>query len=391
MKEFRDIVNFYENAGMKDRRVALVTVVRVIGSAYRGPGARMLLTDDGKWTGTVSGGCLEMAALRKSLQAIHKNQVQLVSFNSMDEKESYMDYGTGCNGIVDLLIEPIDHSAINNPVNVLRSCLAFKDTCVIATVIRSNNRELALPGQRMVLNPGKQFEHSSFAVRLQSLAENDMYEVLETRTSRVYTYVQEKSEVEVFIEIVQPSVNLLIFGSGTDVKPMVHLASFLGWQVSVIDKCIKQNHRTIFSEAGTIINCQARDVLKKINIAPLTAAVLMSHNYEYDLEVLQQLLPTKLSYIGIMGSQKKTERMFGDLSIPGPGNATCDPRIHTPVGLDIGAETAEEIAFSIISEIMATFTGGSGRPLKTRTGFIHKRNAHDDEVCKLVYTEFINQ
>lgn len=390
MKEFRDIVNFYEKEGLKNRRVALVTVVRVVGSAYRAPGARMLLTDDGKWMGAVSGGCLELAALKKSLQAIHKNEVQLIGFNSMDEKESYVDYGTGCNGIVELLIEPVDHAALNNPVNVIKNCISFTDNGVVATVIKSNNAGLALPGQRMVLNPEKQFENISFGTALRLLAENDMYQVLETKASRVYTYKKANSTVEVFIEIVQPSINLLIFGSGTDVKPMVHLASFLGWQVSVIDKCIGQNHRTIFSEAAVILNCPARDVRKKLKIAPLTAAVLMSHNYEYDLEVLQQLLPTRLSYIGIMGSQKKTEKMFQDLSVPAPGNADCDPRIHTPVGLDIGAETAAEIAFSIITEIIATFTGNAGRPLKNKTGFIHKRNSHADEVCKPVYAGFEN-
>lgn len=388
MKEFRDIVSFYENAHVNDQRVALVTVVKVVGSAYRGPGARMLLADDGKWTGAVSGGCLEMIALKRSLQAIHKNQVQLISFNSMDEEESNDDYGTGCNGIVDLLIEPINHHDANNPISILKSCLSFKSNAVIATVIRSANSALAQPGQHAVLTPEKNIESNSFCEQLLALTENDMLQVLESGLSHAYSY---QDGVEVFIEIVQPSVNLLIFGSGTDVKPMVHLASFLGWRVSVIDKCVEQTRRKAFPEAASVINCQARDIHKRVHVAPLTAAVLMSHNYEYDLEVLQQLLKTRVSYIGIMGSQKKTEKMFLDLNIPAPNQPGCDKRIHTPVGLDIGAETAEEIAFSIITEIMAAFTGNTGRPLKNKAGFIHKRNTHVDEVCKMVYTEFINQ
>ena len=309
-----------KKACLKNKRVALVTVVKVVGSAYRGPGARMLLTEDGKWTGAVSGGCLELAALKKSLQAIHKNEVQLISFNSMDEEESYVDYGTGCNGIVDLLIEPINEQEINNPITILKNCLSFKSTGVIATVIKSNNAQMALPGQHLVLNPEKKTENNSFSEQLLSLTKNDMYQVLESKVSGVYCYKDGGSVVEVFIEIIQPSINLLIFGSGTDVKPMVHLASFLGWQVSVVDKCIEQNKRRTFPEAGTVINCQARDVRKRVHIAPLTAAVLMSHNYEYDLDILQQLLKTTVSYIGVMGSQKKDRK-----NVSGFGHCTARP------------------------------------------------------------------
>ncbi len=383
MKEFRDIVNFYDQVDFKRHKAVLVTVVRVRGSSYRGPGARMLLTDDGKWSGAVTGGCLEGVAMRICLEVMRANAVKMISINTMEEEDNTIDFGTGCHGIVDLLIEPVDPTKADNPVTILRNCLSFKRTGVMATVIRSNHSAMAAAGERVMLSPQAEIEHSNFSPELLAFCENDIRHVLETKRSGVYTYTAGSSEVEVFIETIQPSISLLVFGAGTDAKPLTQLAAVIGWEVSVLDKCAANAVRENFPDANQVIHCPAKEIRHQVNINSFTAAVVMSHNYAYDLAVLRQLLSSDTSFIGIMGSQKRTEKMLSEFALMKYDIA--DHRIHAPVGLDIGAETAEEIAFSIIGEILASFTGASGRSLKNKAGFIHKRDAHEDEVCKVAY------
>ena len=388
MKEFRDIVGFYEGIDFKKQQAALVTVVKVRGSSYRGPGARMLLTDDGNWCGAVSGGCLEGVAMRICLEVMQVNVVKMISINTMEEENGSIDFGSGCHGIVDLLIEPVEGSATNNAITALKHCLSFKHSGVMATVIKSNDPAFGAAGQRTILTAQKQIENISFAPGLLALVENDTHEVLTTKRSGVFTYSLGSSQAEVFIEIIQPAINLLVFGAGTDARPVTQFANLIGWEVSVIDKCATNTIAENFPYANAVINCPAKEIREHVNINSLTAAVVMSHNYSYDLSVLKQLLRTNISFIGLMGSQKRTEKIFAELALR--KYDIDDHRIHAPVGLDIGAETAEEIAFSIIGEILASFTGSSGKSLKNKTGFIHKRSAHEDEVCKLAYSEVVS-
>lgn len=376
MKEFKSIVEEYDK--IKDTQpLALATVVKVRGSSYRSPGARMLIRKDGRWTGSISGGCLEGDALRKARQVMNSGEVKLVTYDTMDDENNDLGVGLGCNGIIDVLIEPITEK--NNPVERLRSFCELEDMTVVATVFQSKN-DL---GSSLWLDKALRPVSNISDTELEKTIYSDALNVYKNRKPTINTY--RNNEEEVFFEIVEPSIDLIIFGGGFDAKPVTSIASTLGWEVRVTDECIAHVAPVNFPEAN-VSYCKRENFTKDIEIKPYSAAVLMSHTYDYDLAALKMLLTTDIKYIGILGPKKRTEKMLNQLGEEGLILTTEDThRIHSPVGLDIGAETPEEIALSIITEIQAKFTNRSGGFLKYRKAPIHHRDGKDEQVFKQVF------
>ena len=146
MKEVQDIVAAYDEAQREGRQTALATVVHVLGSSYRRPGARMLVTDDGKLTGAISGGCLEGDALRKARLVMARQQALLATYDTTDEDDAKLGVGLGCNGIIQILIEPIDPANPLNPIQLLKSFLRHRQTAVLVTLFSLAHRKAEQPG-----------------------------------------------------------------------------------------------------------------------------------------------------------------------------------------------------------------------------------------------------
>jgi xanthine/CO dehydrogenase XdhC/CoxF family maturation factor len=186
--------------------------------------------------------------------------------------------------------------------------------------------------------------------------------------------------------LVQPAISLIIFGGGFDARPVSQIAKSLGWNVTVTDECVAHIAPLFFPGADKLSLCHRQYVDRDFNITPYTACVLMSHNYEYDRDVLRKLLSSATPYIGILGPRKRFDKMIDELSQQGIQLSTDDHhRIHSPIGLDIGAETPDEIAISIISEIQGKFANRSGGFLKYRNAPIHQRDKQSDQVFKQVF------
>jgi xanthine dehydrogenase accessory factor len=192
--------------------------------------------------------------------------------------------------------------------------------------------------------------------------------------------------VEVFFELIQPPVSLFIFGGGFDARPVSELAKSLGWNVAVTDECVAHIAPIFFPTADKLSLCQREFIDREFNITPYTACVLMSHNYEYDRDVLKKLIRSDAPYIGILGPRKRFDKMQEEFSATGFRLTEADMhRIHSPIGLDIGAEAPDEIAISIVAEIQSKFSSRSGGFLKYNDGPIHARRGDDEHVIKQVY------
>lgn len=381
MKEIKNIISTYDELDLNVRKLALATVVRVRGSSYRSPGARMLIRDDGRWIGSISGGCLEGDALRKARKVMREGKPHLEVYDTMDDNNNSLGVGLGCNGIIDVLIEPINGDQENNPIDWLKQISTIRNKVAMATVFRSENDKITI-GQKVWINEnGTIVSGSDF---IGALLKDDLASLLQKNKAAVKSYLE--NTVDVFIEILEPSINLVIFGAGFDAKPVTSLARTLGWNVTVSDECIAHIAPANFPEADNVILCKREEVHIDMNFAPYTAAVLMSHSYDYDFSILKQLLPTSIEYIGILGPSKRSDKMFKALEEEGISVTGDDlHRIHSPIGLDIGAETPEEIALSIVSEIQSTFSNRSGGFLKYRQAPIHHRSGPEDQVFKQVY------
>ena len=344
MKEIKRILAVYEQIDLTQRKVALATVVYVEGSAYRRPGARMLVTDDGRWEGAISGGCLEGDALRKARQVMLDGKPMVVRYDTMDDDANSLGVGLGCNGIIDVLIEPIDPTDPANPVALLEEFVQQRDRRVIATVFHCASATGLSIGNRFVLTGQASKDMPDWLAP-------DMARVLESGKSGSSMYERIGGRVGVFIERIDPGIELVIFGAGYDTIPLTRLATEIGWQVTVTEDCIAHLSPKRFPAATCVLYADAKAITEKITITDRTAAVLMSHNYKYDLAVLTKLLKTDVPYIGILGPRKRYEKMQVEwLKTGRQFSALTLSRVHSPIGLDLGAETPMRSRFLFLAK-----------------------------------------
>lgn len=367
MKEISDIIKAYHKATAAGLKTALATVVKVEGSSYRQPGARMLVTEDGELTGAISGGCLEGDALRKALLAINQQQNKLITYDTSNEDDVEFGVQLGCNGIVHILFEYIDTAVDNNPIALLQQLEVQRKDAVIVTLF-SLDRKIGQPGSvlfyrdEVALSPGKDV----------GLLAEEAHIVLQNKASVIKKTALNDVDYYALIEYIAPPVALIIAGAGNDVKPVAEVAGILGWEVTVADGRATHATQQRFPKVKKVLVLKPQELVEGIVIDSTTFFVLMTHNYKYDLALLKLLLETDCNYIGILGPKTKLQRMLDDLNAEGI-IVTKEQlsRIYGPVGLEIGAETSEEIAISVIAEIKAVMAGAKGTSLKYKEEKIH--------------------
>jgi xanthine dehydrogenase accessory factor len=375
MKEIKDIVAAYERATLAGKKTALATVVHVEGSSYRRPGARMLVTEDGQLTGAISGGCLEGDALRKARLVITQHKSLLVTYDTMDDDDAKLGVGLGCNGIIHILIEPIAVDNPENPIQKLKNFLSKRQEAVLVTLFCLADRHAAQPGTCLMMKESGQISGSLEAAPTGPLLVSEAKKALKEKTARVKYYQIGKQSFTAFIEFLQPTVSLVIIGAGNDIMPLVQMASILGWETTVVDGRPNYATQERFPAATRVLVAKAAQVLDQVALDGQTAFVLMTHNYNYDWAILKGLMQKEVTYIGVLGPKKKMERMLADLAEEGiiPTQRQLNS-MFGPVGLDIGAETSEEIALSVLSEIKAVLSKREGKFLRHKKETIHPRH-----------------
>ncbi len=366
MKELNDIIVAYNNAVLQQKKTVLATVVHVRGSSYRRPGARMLVTEEGEITGAISGGCLEGDALRKAQLAIHQQKNKLEIYDTTNEDDKMLGIQLGCNGVVYILFEPIDEKEENNPIQLLKQSAADRQEAVLISVFNPDKNAIQQGTCCLVKNREQLFlnERQDWTTELST--------VFEQRASRV----SEGADNWVLFQFIPPAIQLVIIGAGNDVQPLCKMAAILGWKLVICDGRPAYATRLRFPNAHDIIVARPPALLSAVDLDQHTAVVLMTHNFNYDVDALQQLLRYRCPYIGVLGPRQKMESMLEALLLRGEDKhiLQLQQNLHGPVGLDIGAETAEEIALSIIAEIKAVFTQRQGGMLKNLPSTIHARH-----------------
>ncbi|MFM7856806.1 MAG: XdhC family protein [Flammeovirgaceae bacterium] len=377
MKELKAIVSAHRQAD-GTRLAAIATVVKVRGSSYRSPGARMYITDDGKWVGSISGGCLEGDALRKARKVMADKQALTATYDTREESNQNLGISLGCNGLIDVLFEPI--TGVENTISIFEKCINANEPVAIATIISGSGT-----GEKLLIQ--KETITSTFSDQgLAEYVKPALLQVFTSKKSAAQLFHTGSETIEVFLELIQPSISVILFGGGFDARPVSQLAKTLGWEVQVTDECVAHIAPIFFPQADKLSLCQREFIDRDFNITAYTACVLMSHNYEYDRDVLKKIIRSKAPYIGILGPRKRFDKMLAEFKKEGI-ELTPEQmqRIHSPIGLDIGAEAADEIAVSIIGEIQSKFSNRPGGFLKYNKGPIHQRDANNDQVFKQVY------
>jgi xanthine dehydrogenase accessory factor len=371
MKEINDILRAFDRAQREGKRSALATVVHVEGSSYRRPGARMLVTEDGQLTGAISGGCLEGDALRKALYAINQQQNKLVTYDTTNEDDIQFGVQLGCNGIVHILFEPIDTGRPCHPIRLLRELVAERRDAVMVTLF-SPDRSQEQPGTCLLYVNGT--VQTALPGYLQQAVIADVQETFMQKSSCFKKYMVGAQSYQGFIEFAPPPPAIVIAGAGNDVLPLVDITSMLGWHTTVVDGRAHYATSRRLEKADRVLVARPEKVLEQLTTDAQTIFVLMTHNYNYDYALLRELIKPGYQYIGMLGPRKKLDRMLGELQEEGYILSEEQVMaIHSPVGLDIGAETAEEIAVSIVAEIKTVLSRRSGEALKEKRDPIHGR------------------
>ena len=366
MTELQRLLLAYDQHRADARPCALATVVEVLGSAYRRPGARMLVADDGQLTGAISGGCLEGDARQRARQAIFRGQPALVTYDTRDEDDPRHGLGPGCQGVVRILLEPLDFTAPDNPMELLRGFAHYPEPAVLATVFSTADAVglRAGVGQRLLLTAAGAVRGApALATPLAEAARA----ILSQGISQVLDVDTDAGSVRALLELLTPPLRVVVYGAGNDAQPLVHLAASLGWHLTVLDGRPHLATAARFPEAAEV------RVLPVAAIADETPgdayAVLLSHNYAYDLAALALHLAAATPYIGLLGPRLKATRLLNELQLSeGEQRELLRTRLHSPIGLDLGSETPEEIALAIVAEIQATQRRRNGRPLRERAG-----------------------
>ncbi len=361
MKEIQTIIKAYHQIDFEQNKASLATVVRVEGSSYRRTGARMLVLDNGTYLGGISGGCLEGDALRRAQKAIANGKASIVTYDTTKEDGHQIGVGLGCNGIIDVLFSPLKKiQNVDNQVTILKKIINTRSLRILLTITESDD----FLGQTFLYEDDEQFLSFFPIKKIATLLLSDLKEALEKQQS-----VSKKYEnISVFLELITPTPNIIIYGGNYDIYPLIQAIDGLGWKATVVMNSAKAD-KTLHALGAKIIH-------HKGEVQPIidahSAIILMSHDYKTDFENLQKVLKSKAIYIGLLGPKKRSQKMFDALAALNTPVSEADfTRIFSPAGLDIGAQTPEEIALAMLAEIKMVFAKRNGQSLKYREGTIY--------------------
>jgi len=356
-----------------DTQAVLATVIDVRGSGYRLPGARMLILESGETFGTVSGGCLEADVLERAKKVLKSGKAEVFTYDTTEDENSVFSLNMGCRGVMRVLVEPIGPKS---EINKLFSCVWHeRKKRTLATYIGGDAGEKIQIGERVFLAPNGGVVEGTNIVNSFPGMDDDLRTFQEAdAVYETMRYVNEQGEAEFAFESLLPPVLLLVLGAGADAVPLARTAFDLGWQVRVYDHRPAFLNHERFPDADQVPLAKNAVIDLEPNTDNLTAIISMNHNYERDKESIAAALRTNAFYIGALGPKKRTEQILDELREQGDEISTdALKRLRYPAGLDIGGDTPESIAISIVAEIQSVLRNRSAAPLRDRASSIYDR------------------
>ncbi|HJR40584.1 MAG TPA: XdhC family protein [Gemmatimonadaceae bacterium] len=343
-----------------ERRVAMATLVAVKGTTPRKEGAKMWVGAGGRILGSVTiGGCVDARVVAESEGVLRSGTPRLLSI-AMSDQDAW-DLGLTCGGVVDVLLEPVelrdDDDELVRAYQVIREeTRAGRHAAMVTTLDAAATRHM------VVLADGGTAGTLGDAP-LDDAARQAAREWLGRGASRTVTIEAAGASRDVFIEVHAPAATLLVFGAGHVAIPLVAMAKTLGWHTVVMDGRERYATRERFPEADEIRIGALGEMAETLSYDASTVVVLVAHDYKFELPVLRAVLRRSPAYIGLLGGRRRARALLDFLATEG-FDADALARVHVPVGLDIGAQTAAEIAVAILAEAIAVRAGRSGASLQ---------------------------
>jgi xanthine/CO dehydrogenase XdhC/CoxF family maturation factor len=319
----------------------LVTVVRVNGSSYRRPGARLLLGESGEYAGSISGGCLETEIVRKAVWKVREGAV-IERYSTLFDDTAEVPFGLGCGGVIDLLLEPVETLEGKAMLTAMEHALKGERSKVV-TWLPGEGKTL----RRMVLSESDEILFASEGLGDKKLACAHGLQAGEVYEGR-------------FVEEMRVPQRLFVLGAGDDARPLVAMATMMGWSVVVADGRTHLARRERFPEAERVLALEEGG-FPGLGIQRDDAVVVMTHSYEQDRALLASVLPIAPRYLGMLGARHRSSLLVSEASAMAALSIeqSCE-RIWAPVGLDLGGEGPESIALAVMAEVQAVCMGRLG-------------------------------
>lgn len=336
-----ELCRFYADRSRRAEPLVLATIVRTEGSTYRKAGARILISQSGVSSGLLSGGCLEADLCERAVRVLARGQPERALFDSRISDDPIWGIGLGCEGANHIWLQAA--TAENNyaPLPYFCQCLDDQHSGTVATVIGGE----ALPAEVGLHGYAGARDGNALTVQLAAC-----------RATRpeIQNLGYAGRTLEVFVAPLNLPPALLLCGGGPDAVPVVQLADLLGWRVTVADHRPAAASPANFPPSATVIVGRPEAMAERLRPSTFNAAVIMSHNLAYDVAYLRGLAADAPGYIGLLGPPARRARIFDEI---GSAVHRITDRIHSPVGLDIGANTPASIALAIVAQIHAVLAG----------------------------------
>lgn len=344
----------------------LATIVAVSRSAPRGPGTAMAVGPDDEVVGSVSGGCVEGEVFELARDVVRTGEARLTTFGYSDEKAFAV--GLTCGGEISLLVRPVSGDEGGTVAEVARS-VAENRPVALATVTEGpadRGAALAVWPDRARGTLGTR----GLDIAVTADARGEL--ALGATATRHYGPHGERrgDDVTVFLQSFAPPPRMLVFGAIDFAAAVAGIGVFLGYRVTVCDARPVFATPTRFPPQVEVVVDWPHRYLRGTDVDERTVICVLTHDPKFDVPVLEVAVRTPAAYVGVMGSRRTHEERMKRLKETGLTGAELS-RLHSPIGLDLGARTPEEVAVSIAAEIVSLRWGGSGAPLARTEGAIH--------------------
>lgn len=332
------------------------TIISTEGSTYQKAGAKCFISEDRKLTGILSGGCVESDIIEHAMKVIEREKPIILHYDFYGDGDIVWGLGVGCNGKIHILLQPYLPAKQPEKAAVIEQYVSDSLQKPLHAVIIVKAKDESLRGKMWVID--SDFNNSGSPISVHEIAVD--YEARKKNFKNEMVYLGGEQDLYVYYELVSPPPHLYVFGAGPDAIPLVKMAKNLKWLVTVLDYRPSYCNKHNFPDADNIIVYPSGSV-PNVSLHENSYVVIMTHNFVHDREILEHILNSNAAYIGLLGPRKRTDQLISTSA-----DLMTNEKVHflhSPIGLDIGAKTPEEIALSILAEIMMSYRGGSGKKL----------------------------
>lgn len=360
MDEIDALIDAYSKGLKKNQGMVLATLIRVEGSHYRRMGAKVLFTHERPVAGTISGGCMERDLQTYVKTVLKDKQPRIITYDTTTEEDLLWGLNLGCGGRVEVFLESLVPDDPGNPLDFVQRCRRDQREGAVATIVATAPELKSELGKHVFYSPRDSLKGNALSGDLQTEIDQEVKTVLAQRKSKLLDYTIPEGKVTVWCDYIPLPTQILVCGAGEDARPLVQLMADMGWRVFLSDPRPAVVEDEAFPGVHDFVIAPFEELPRHIDFDHLNGVVILTHNYQNDLQLLDIFFASSIPYIGLLGSRKRTKRLLVDLA---RRRGTITPqqrsRLHAPVGLDLQAESPQEIALAIVAEILSVLKQGS--------------------------------